>query len=73
MTVHPIMTRHVSIESQGRSGTVTYHEVGHRLACHWEFGGTETVAIVQCGSESTWLQHPWVQARRPEILQFIAD
>jgi hypothetical protein len=66
-------TTHVSIESHGRCGTVTYHEAGNRLACHWEFGGTDTVVIAQCGSDRGWVRHPWAQARRSGILQCIAD
>jgi hypothetical protein len=65
--------RHVSIEDQGRCGTVTYHEAGKRLACYWEFGGGDAVAFVQCGSAADWARHPWALDRRVEILQFIAD
>jgi hypothetical protein len=63
----------VSIESQGRCGTVTYREAGHQLVCHWEFGGNDVVAIVYCGSAADWARHPWTQGRRAEILQCIAD
>lgn len=65
--------RHVSIEDQGRCGTVIYHEAGKRLACYWEFGGGDAVAFVQCGSAADWARHPWALDRRVEILQFIAD
>ena len=51
--------RHVSIEDQGRCGTVTYHEAGKRLACYWEFGGWDAVAFVQCGNAADWARHPW--------------
>lgn len=63
----------VSIEDQGRSGTVTYDEAGNRLACYWEFGGGDAVAIVQCGSAAAWARHPWALGRRAQILQYIAD
>jgi len=65
--------RQVSIEDRGRCGTVTYHEAGHRLACYWEFGGSDAVAIVQCGAAADWARHPWALGRRADILQFIAD
>lgn len=65
--------RHVSIEDRGRCGTVTYHEAGHRLACYWEFGGGDVVAIVQCGAADDWARHPWALGRRADILQYIAD
>jgi hypothetical protein len=55
-------SRHVTNESHGSSGTVTYHEAGKRLICHWEFGGTDAVVIVQCGSN--WTPHPWAADRR---------
>jgi hypothetical protein len=64
---------HVSIESQGRCGTLTYHEAAHTLACYWEFGGGDAVAVVQCGSAADWARHPWALERRSEILQYIAD
>lgn len=67
------MKRSVSIQSQGRSGKVTYHEDANRLECYWEFGGN-VVAIVQCGDEAAWRKkHAWAVTRRPQILQFIAD
>ena len=49
---------HVSIESQGRCGTLTYHEAAHTLACYWEFGGGDAVAVVQCGSAADWARTP---------------
>ena len=64
---------HLSFEDHGRSGTVTYHEAGNRLACYWEFGGGDVVTIVQCGSAAAWERHPWALARRNEILRYIAD
>jgi hypothetical protein len=65
--------KHVNIESHGRSGTVTYHEAGNQLACYWEFGGADVVAIVQCGSATDWSRYPWALARRAAILRDIAD
>jgi hypothetical protein len=68
------MDRAVTILSRGRAGTVVYREDGNRLDCHWEFGGGEVVAIVQCGDAEHWARHhPWAHARRPEILRFLAD
>jgi len=67
------MKRHVNIESHGRCGTVTYHEAGNQLACYWEFGGEDAVAIVQCGNTADWARHPWALGRRADILRFIAD
>jgi hypothetical protein len=63
---------HVSIENQGRCGTLTYHEAANTLACYWEFGGGEAAAIVQCGTVADWARHPWALERRTEILQYIA-
>ena len=57
------MTRHVSIESHGSRGIVTCYEAGHRFPCHREFGGGQTVVIVQCGNDLRWVQFPWAQAR----------
>lgn len=65
--------RHVSIESQGRCGTVTYRDAGRQLACYWEFGGDDVVAVVQCGSAADWVRQPWALEHRAGILQFIAD
>lgn len=65
--------RHVSIEDQGRCGTVTYHEAGKQLACYWEFGGDDVVVFVGCGNVADWARHPWALARRAEILKYIAD
>jgi hypothetical protein len=66
--------RHVSIEDQGRCGSVIYHEAGNRLACYWEYGGGNVIAFVQCGSAADWAsRHSWALHRRAEILQYIAD
>ncbi len=67
------MNQHVSIESHGPGGTVTYHEAGNQLACYWEFGGADAVAIVQCGNIAAWARHPWALGRRADILRCIAD
>jgi hypothetical protein len=67
------MKQHVSIESHGPGGTVTYHEAGNQLACYWEFGGADAVAIVQCGNTAAWARHPWALGRRADILRRIAD
>lgn len=63
----------VTIHESGRSGTVTYREGPNALAFHWEFGGGEVVAMVQCGDARNWERHPWVLARRSEIMRFVAD
>jgi hypothetical protein len=67
------MKQHVNIESHGPGGTVTYHEADNQLACYWEFGGADAVAIVQCGSATDWSRQPWALERRAAILRYIGD
>jgi hypothetical protein len=63
----------VSIEEEGRFGSVTYREPGGVLSFHWEFGGGDTVASIQVGDEALWrAQHPWAAGRRAEILRRVA-
>lgn len=62
----------MTISESGRSGIVQYREPGGELAFHWEFGGGDVVAIVQCGDHGRWEAYPWAIARRPEILGFVA-
>ena len=73
VTTHaPSMFRSVSIQTSGRSGSVTYHDNGRDINGYWEFGGADdVVAIVQCGAAPRWPS--WAQERRDEILRFIAD
>jgi hypothetical protein len=65
----------VSIEDQGRCGTVTYDEGGgRRLSGYWEFGGSgDVVADVRLGTIEEWARYPWALPRRAEILQAVAD
>lgn len=65
------MARSLTYRSDGRSGTVTYHEDLRSIDCYWEFGGGDVVTIVQCGKVQEW--PGWARERRQEILQFIGD
>lgn len=66
--------RMVRITQQGRSGEVIYEEAGGRIAGWWEFGGGHAIAIVSMGSTSEWRNgHAWAEARRADILRFVAD
>ena len=61
------------IES-GRSGSVVYREPANSLAFYWEFGGRDTVAIIQVSDAAAWKAQPsWAAGRRMEILGFVAD
>lgn len=63
----------VSIEDQGRCGTVTYDEGGgRRLTGYWEFGGDDVVVYVRCGRVDEWASQAWALPRRAGILQAIA-
>jgi hypothetical protein len=64
---------HVSIEENGRSGTVRYHEAGHTIDCYWEFGGGDTVVFVDVGTVDEWAtRYPWATGRRAAIIERIA-
>ena len=66
--------RHVEITENGRSGAVLYREVAGSLAFFWEFGGGDTVAIVQIDDIGMWKAPPsWLAGRQGEILRFVAD
>jgi len=69
--ITPTMARSLSYRSDGRSGTVTYHEDLRSIDCYWEFGGGDVVTIVQCGTVQDW--PAWARERRQEILQYIGD
>lgn len=67
------MIRRVSVNQNGRSGQVTYHEGLHTIDGYWEFGGGDVVAIVSMGAVDEWRrQHAWAADRRTEILDFVA-
>ena len=64
----------VGIEETGRNGSVTYRDAAGSLSFYWEFGGGDTVATLEVGTESEWRSRPpWAAARRTEILRRIAD
>ncbi|MBK8498945.1 MAG: hypothetical protein IPL52_09040 [Flavobacteriales bacterium] len=63
----------VIIKENGRSGTIDYHDGTNALSFPWEFGGGDTVAIVQCGGVQRWEKHPWAIPHRSTILRFVAE
>ena len=64
----------VDIREEGRSGAVVYREAAGSLSFYWEFGGGNTLAIIDVGDEATWQEkHPWTAGRRAEILQRVSD
>ena len=64
----------VDITEQGRSGSVVYRELAGSLSFFWEFGGGDTVAIVQVTDIDAWKAPPsWLAGRREEVLRFVAD
>ncbi|MBL9149909.1 MAG: hypothetical protein JNM94_14560 [Phycisphaerae bacterium] len=64
----------VSIEEDGRSGTVRYHEAGHTIDCYWEFGAGDTVVLIDVGMVDEWAKrYPWATGRRAAIIERIAS
>ena len=60
----------VDIHENGRSGNVIYREAAGSLSFYWEFGGGDTVATIDTGSEAQWrARHAWALPRRAEILR----
>jgi len=63
----------VDIRQDGRSGAVVYREAAGDLSFYWEFGGGDTIAIIDIGDEAAWnAKHPWTAGRRAEILQRVS-
>ena len=69
------MVGSVRVNVRGRDGSVTYTEAPHRaIDGHFEFGGTDVVAIIAMGSESDWRRdHAWAVQEREAILRFIGE
>jgi len=63
----------VDIREDGRSGAVVYREAAGSLSFYWEFGGGETLAIIDVGDEAAWREkQSWTAGRRAEILQRVS-
>jgi hypothetical protein len=63
----------VEVREDGRRGEVVYREAAGSLSFYWEFGGGDTIAIIDVGSGATWREeHPWTAGRRAEILRRVA-
>jgi len=72
--MHTSADRRVDILEKGRYGSVVYREPAGSFSFYWEFGGGDTVAIIQVEDAAGWKAgHPWAVGRRSEILRFVAD
>jgi hypothetical protein len=72
--MHTSADRRVDIIEKGRYGSVVYREPAGSLSFYWEFGGGDTVAIVQVDDVAAWKAGPpWAAGRCAEILRFVAD
>lgn len=68
------MTQHVTITSEGRSGSVIYTSEHGRISGWWEFGGGNVITIANMGSMQEWAQqHPWAVQQRGAVLHFVAQ
>ncbi len=64
----------VVVTEDGRPGTVIYREPGQELRFWWEFGGGDAVAMISVGTDAEWAErHPWVGARRQEIIGRVTE
>lgn len=71
--MHTSSDRHVDITENGRNGSVVYREPAGSLSFYWEFGGGDTVAIIQVNDAAWKAQPTWLIGRSGEILHFVAD
>ena len=63
----------IAIHENGRAGNVTYTDDSGELTFHWEFGGADTIVIVQAGTAEAWrAKHPRAYSRRTDILRLVA-
>ncbi len=64
----------VRVIEAGRSGHIEYIENGFTCQCYWEFGGSDTIAIITVPSTEEWdIKYPWARGRRYEVLNRIAN
>lgn len=53
---------------------MTYRESAGSKSFYWEFGGSDTVAIVWVGDLDLWsTRYPWAIGHRRAILERVAD
>jgi hypothetical protein len=63
----------VEVVTNGRSGSVIYHETAKSISFYWEFGGGDTVAIIWVEDLAVWrARYPWAIKRRQEIIERVA-
>jgi len=64
----------VSIDEQGRAGTVHYREGNGSISMSWEFGGDDVVAFISFEQDAAWrTRYPWAAERRTEIVRRVAQ
>lgn len=64
----------VEVVGNGPSGSIGYYEGTSCISFEWEFGGSNTVAIIWAGELSVWsTRYAWAVSRRGEILERVAQ
>lgn len=62
----------VSFSNEGRGGQVFYRGKAGAFAMYWEFGGGDTIAIIDIPSEQHWETQTKIPLeKRMDILHFI--
>lgn len=60
-------------EDQGRSGVIHFDNGRGRFEMYWEFGGGDTLAVIDVPTEAEWVSRTGLPlAERADVLRFIA-
>lgn len=62
----------VTITTEGRGGSIHYHEGDETVAFHWEFALPPALALIFGPPAAGWdRSRPWAAGRQAEIYEFV--
>lgn len=63
----------VTIQQEGRGGTIYFEHAGGRIPLYWEFGAGDCIAIIFLPSDTAWEQaFGSAAARKADFINLIA-